>query len=43
MPPSINVEPHMGDFIQPEQKYNGTGENSNIAIAVIFYPGIKTL
>ena len=33
----------MGDFTQPQQKYAGTGENCNIAIAVIFYPGIKTL
>ena len=34
---------HMGDFTQQMQKYAGTGENSNIAMAVIFYPGIKTL
>ena len=34
---------HMGDFTQPQQKNAGTGENCNIAIAVIFYPGIKTL
>ena len=32
---------HMGDFTQPQQKYAGTGENCIIAIAVIFYPGIK--
>ena len=29
----------MGDFTQPQQKYAGTCENCNIAIA-IFYPGI---
>ena len=34
---------YMGDFTQPQQKYAGTGENCNIAIAIIFYPGIKTL
>ena len=34
---------HMGYFTQPQQKYVGTGENCNIAIAVIFYPGIKML
>ena len=34
---------HMGDLTQPQQKYAGTGENYNIAIAVIFYPRIKTL
>ena len=34
---------HLGDFTQPQQKYAGTGENCNIAIAVIFYPEIKTL
>ena len=28
----------MGDFTQPQQKYAGTGENCNIAIAVSFYP-----
>ena len=33
----------MGDFTQPQQKYAGTGENCNIASAVIFYSGIKTL
>ena len=33
----------MGDFTQPEQKYAGTGENCDIAMAVIFYPGIKTV
>ena len=33
----------MGDFTQPQQKYAGTGENCNIAIAVIFFPGIKIL
>ena len=34
---------HMGDFTQPKQKYAGTGENYKIAVAVIFYPGIKSL
>ena len=34
---------HMGDFTQPQQKYAGTVENCNIAIALIFYPGIKRL
>ena len=38
-----NKKYHMGDFTQPQQKYAGTGENCNIAIAVTFYPGIKTL
>ena len=33
----------MGDLTQPQQKYDGTGENRNIAIPVIFYPVIKTL
>ena len=33
----------MGDFTQPQQNYAGTGENCNIAIALIYYPGIKTL
>ena len=33
----------MGDFTQPQQKYAGTGENCKIAIAVIFYPGIKSV
>ena len=28
----------MGDLTQPQQKYDGTGENRNIAIPVIFYP-----
>ena len=37
------VQPHIGDFTQPQQKYAGTDENSNIAIAVIFYSGTKTL
>ena len=32
--------PYMGDFTQPQQKYAGAGENCNIAITVIFYPGI---
>ena len=32
----------MGDLTQPQQKYAGTGENYNIAIAVNLYPGIKT-
>ena len=32
----------MGDFTQPQQKYDGTGENCNIAIPVNFYPVIKT-
>ena len=31
----------MGNFTQPQQKYAGTGENCNIASAVIFYSGIK--
>ena len=31
----------MGDFTQPQQKYAGTRENCNIAIAVIFYPEIN--
>ena len=30
------------NFIQPQQKYAGTGENCNILIAVIFYPVNKT-
>ena len=30
---------HIGDLTQPPQKYAGTGENCNIAITVIFYPG----
>ena len=34
---------YMGDFTQPQQKYAGTVENCNIAIAVIFYPGVKSL
>ena len=34
---------YMGDFNQPQQKYAATGENCKIEIAVIFYPGIKTL
>ena len=34
---------HMRDFTQPQQKYAGTGENCNITITVIFYPGIKTV
>ena len=33
----------MGDLTRPQQKYDGTGENRNIAIPVIFYPVIKTL
>ena len=37
------VDMHMGDFTQPQQKYAGTGENCNIATAVNFFPGIKTL
>ena len=47
VPTQINVTQtygpprHMGDFTQPQQKYAGTGENYNFAIAVIFYPGIK--
>ena len=31
----------MGDFTQSQQKYAGTGETCNIAIAAIFYPGIN--
>ena len=30
-------------FTQPQQKYAGTGENCNIAINVIFYPGIQNV
>ena len=33
----------MGDFTQLQQKYAGTGENCNIASAIIFYPRLKTL
>ena len=40
---SVRAKSRMGDFTQPQQKYAGTGENCNFAIAVIFYPGIKTL
>ena len=37
-----NSDPtYMGDSTKPLQKFAGTGENSNIAIAVIFYLGIK--
>ena len=34
--PSFNVEPHMGAFPQPQQKYAGTGENDNFEIVLIF-------
>ena len=44
MSPRCNIDvTYMGYFTQPGQKYAGTGENSNIAIPVIFYPVIKTL
>ena len=44
MSPRCNIDvTYMGHFTQPGQKYAGTGENSNIAIPVIFYPVIKTL
>ena len=33
----------MGDFMQPQQKYAGTGENCNITIPLIFHPVIKSL
>ena len=31
----------MGDFPNPQQKYAGTGENTNIVIVVIFLLQIK--
>ena len=39
----LNKSKHMGDFTQPQQKYAGTDDNGNFVIAVILYPGIKTL
>ena len=39
----LKSKTQIGDFTKPQQKYAGTGENCNIASAVIFYPGIKTL
>ena len=33
---------YMGEFIQAQKKYAGTGENCNIVITFIFYPVNKT-